>query len=85
MKPRDWRALRQLGNLGSLGFTLAGSIVVGLALGIGIDHWLEFTRPWGTLGGILFGIVAGFVNVIEAVLPRKPKRNGDGTPRDDHR
>ena len=33
---------------------LFGGVIVGLALGFGVD-WLLNTRPWGIIGGVLLG------------------------------
>jgi len=33
---------------------LFGGVIVGLALGFGVD-WLLGTRPWGIIGGVLLG------------------------------
>ena len=71
MEKKDWELLRNLGNLSTLGFTLALSVVAGLAMGLGLDHWLKFTKPWGTIFFLLLRIVAGFWNVIKSILPKK--------------
>lgn len=57
------RALTQFGELLSLGFSLALSIVIGVAVGhYLVDGWLG-TAPWGLIVFTLFGIVAGFLNL----------------------
>ncbi|MEE9305574.1 MAG: AtpZ/AtpI family protein [bacterium] len=56
------RALTQFGELLSLGFTFALSILIGVLVGhYLVDGWLG-TAPWGLIVFILFGIVAGFLN-----------------------
>jgi ATP synthase protein I len=39
---------------------LLGGVLVGLALGAGVD-WLAGTRPWGLIGGVLLGFAASLV------------------------
>lgn len=50
----------------SLGIRLASefvaAIIVGAAIGWGLD-WLAGTTPWGMIGFLLLGFVAGVVNV----------------------
>ena len=42
---------------------LIGSVVIGVALGLGIDHHFK-TMPWATLGCSLFFMAAGIYLVI---------------------
>jgi ATP synthase protein I len=58
--------IRQMGQAASIGATLAFCIFVGTGLGVLLDRWLK-TRPWFTLILMLFGIAAGFYNVIRLV------------------
>lgn len=59
-----FRGLTQFGELLTLGFTFALSIVIGLAVGhYLVDRWLG-TAPWGLLVFTLFGVVAGFLNLL---------------------
>jgi F0F1-type ATP synthase assembly protein I len=57
---------RQIGRYSHLGFVLPASIVVGLAIGAALDHWLKTT--WLTLVGLLVGCVAGFFELIRVIL-----------------
>ncbi len=57
---------RQIGKYSHLGFVLPASIVVGLAIGAALDHWLG-TR-WITLVGLLLGCVAGFAELMRAII-----------------
>ena len=57
---------RQFGRYSHLALVLPASVVVGLAIGAGLDHWLKTT--WLTLAGLLLGCVAGFTELIRALL-----------------
>lgn len=46
----------------SVGLMFPASILVGFAIGHFLDRWLK-TDPWLTLVFILYGIMAGFVNL----------------------
>jgi ATP synthase protein I len=69
--PSAWKAL---GELSAVGIALVVATVLGLAGGYYLDRWLG-TSPWLTLIGLLFGIAAGFVNLIRSV--RRAERNID--------
>ncbi|MFV3075779.1 AtpZ/AtpI family protein [Niveispirillum fermenti] len=45
-----------------IGVELVAGVVFGLALGYGIDRWLD-TKPWGMIIMVLLGAIAGFMNV----------------------
>ena len=55
---------RQLAGLSSLGITFAASIAIGAAIGILLDRWLR-TSPSFTILFFLFGVAAGFVNLLK--------------------
>ena len=57
---------RQFGRYSHLGFILPTSIVVGLAIGAALDHWLK--TSWITLVGLLVGCVAGFTELIRIIM-----------------
>jgi ATP synthase protein I len=54
---------------------LVAGVVVGAALGWGIDHFLS-TSPWGLIVFLLLGFIAGVVNVIRSagVAPNRTVR-----------
>ena len=52
-----------------IAFIIPASVVVGLLLGKLLDYWLH-TR-WLFLGGIIFGAVLGFVQMIRMVSRTK--------------
>jgi len=55
----------QIARYSQLAFLLPAAIVVGWLIGVGLDHWLHTT--WLYIAGILFGILAGFVELIRTV------------------
>ena len=48
------------------GSTFAITIVLGVFAGVWIDGRYA-TDPWGVLGGTLFGVAAGFYNLIKNI------------------
>lgn len=64
------RALGAAGKYVGLGFEL----VVPVLLGIWLGRWLDGKfgwNPWGTLGGAVLGIAAGFTGFFRTVLPQR--------------
>lgn len=57
---------RQIGRYSHLGFVLPAAIVVGLLIGAALDHWLG--TKWITLVGLLVGCVAGFAELMRAII-----------------
>jgi F0F1-type ATP synthase assembly protein I len=57
---------RQIGRFSNLGFVLPTAVVLGLAIGAGLDHWLK--TSWITLVGLLVGCVAGFTELIRGAV-----------------
>ena len=45
-----------------IGFIIPAAVLLGFALGKFLDYWL-YTK-WLTVGGIIFGAVVGFVQMI---------------------
>jgi ATP synthase protein I len=45
---------------------LPASVVVGWAIGLALDHWLN--QHWINVAGLIFGAIAGFVQTIRIVL-----------------
>ena len=64
MKDDQVSLWRQLAGLSSLGITFAASIAIGATIGIVLDRWLNFS-PWFTIVFFLFGVAAGFVNLLK--------------------
>ena len=68
-----------------IGIELVAALVVGVAVGLLFDRWLD-TAPWGLLVGLLLGFGAGIMNVYRAVNGlgmavgyRRGPGDGDGT------
>ena len=66
MKRETRRAWRELAYYSSIGFSVALSIVIGLAVGVYLDRRFE-TAPWGLLVFLIRGIAAGFRNIGHAI------------------
>jgi ATP synthase protein I len=54
---------RLLAMVSSMGISMGLSLVIGLAIGYYLDRWLQ-TQPVFFFIFLLFGIVAGFKNVL---------------------
>jgi F0F1-type ATP synthase assembly protein I len=55
----------QMANYAQLAIVFPAATVLGWLLGLALDHWLHTT--WLYLVGLIFGIVAGFVEMIRTV------------------
>jgi ATP synthase protein I len=55
----------QLGRYSQIAFIFPSATVAGWLLGLALDHW--FHTHWLYLVGLIFGIVAGFVELIRLV------------------
>ena len=53
---------RSLGFLSSVGISLVAAILIGLAMGVYLDRWLD-TTPMFTLIMLLIGVISGFRNI----------------------
>ncbi|MGE4468713.1 MAG: AtpZ/AtpI family protein [Desulfovibrio sp.] len=60
---RHREIIDQLSTAGTIGLHLVCSTFVGMAFGWYLDKWLG-TKPWLLLVMLIFGIIAGFRNVI---------------------
>jgi ATP synthase protein I len=65
MKKETGKTIRELGYFASLGMSVALSIFIGLGLGLWLDKKFD-TDPVLMFVGLLFGIIAGFSNIIRA-------------------
>jgi len=62
MKRETRRWIRELGYYSSLGFQIALSIFIGLAIGVYLDRRFDL-GPWMTLIFLALGIAAAFRNI----------------------
>ncbi len=59
-------SLVRVESLIQLGLLLPASVVIGWAIGLALDHWLN--QHWINIAGLIFGAIAGFVQTIRIVL-----------------
>lgn len=59
------KTLRELGYFASLGMSVAFAVFIGLGIGLWLDKKFG-TEPWLMFIFLLFGIAAGFTNIIRA-------------------
>jgi F0F1-type ATP synthase assembly protein I len=62
-------ALVQMSNYAQLAIVFPAATVIGWLIGTAFDHWLH--TSWLYLVGLIFGIVAGFVELIRTVTAKK--------------
>jgi ATP synthase protein I len=60
----DKNYLDNLSLAGSIGLHMVSAIAVGIAIGYGLDYWLDI-YPWCSGIFMFLGIVAGFKNVYD--------------------
>ena len=68
---------KSLGFLSSVGIALVVSILIGLAMGIYLDKWLD-TRPWFTLIMLLIGVISGFRNIFILTARELKRQDHEG-------
>jgi ATP synthase protein I len=55
----------QIGKYSQIAFIFPAATVAGWLIGLALDHWLH--THWLYLVGLLFGIAAGFIELIRLV------------------
>lgn len=68
-------AIQSVGALSAVGLSLVMAIIIGTAVGYGIDR-LAGTSPWGFLIGFFLGLAAGIRAVFRTVA--SVSKNEDG-------
>ena len=61
----------QIAEYSQLAFVLPACTVVGWLIGLALDKWLHMT--WLYLVGLLFGIAAGFVELVRVAMKSEKK------------
>ncbi len=72
-RPDEPGLIVSLSRYSEIGFIIPAAIVLGYALGKLLDYWLH--THWMYLAGVIFGAVAGFVEMIRrawALTREKP-------------
>ncbi len=67
MKEETKKQFKELWYYSSLSFSIALSIVIGLAIGYWLDNHVFDTSPWLTLVFLGLGVIAGFRNIYLAM------------------
>jgi F0F1-type ATP synthase assembly protein I len=71
-------AANRAGPAASAAYSLIGAVVLLGAIGYGLDRWLG-TAPWCLLGGLLFGMVVGFYELVMSTrVPPDDRSDADG-------
>jgi F0F1-type ATP synthase assembly protein I len=61
-EPKDKNSWVQMANYAQLAVIFPAATVIGWLIGLALDHWLHTT--WLYLVGLIFGIIAGFIELI---------------------
>lgn len=59
----------QFAKYSEIAFIFPAATIVGLFVGIALDHWLHTT--WLSIAGLLIGILAGFVQLVRLGISSK--------------
>ncbi len=59
-------SLVRIESLIQLALLLPAAVVIGWAIGLALDHWLN--QHWIYIAGLIAGAVAGFVQIFRVVL-----------------
>jgi predicted F0F1-ATPase subunit len=62
-------AVRELGNIGNIGFFIAFSVLIGLGAGLWLDSVFS-TSPFFTLVLVFLGVAAGIIEIFKLGRPR---------------
>ena len=63
---RALHSLVRVESLIQLGLLLPACVVIGWAIGLALDRWLN--QHWMNVAGLILGAIAGFVQTIRIVL-----------------
>ena len=73
-KVADKKYWQNLGTASVMGLHIVSGTVVGLVMGIYLDKQLA-TKPWLTLVFLIFGIIAGFMNMFRELKKIERSQN----------
>jgi len=65
-RPEKPNALVSAARYSEIGFIIPAAVFLGYALGRLLDYWLH--THWLYLAGVIFGAVAGFVQMIRSAM-----------------
>ena len=65
-KDGELHSLVRVESLIQLGLLLPACVVIGWAIGLALDRWLN--RHWMNVAGLILGAIAGFVQTIRIAL-----------------
>ena len=77
MQEETRKYFRLLAMVSSMGISMGLSLVIGLVIGYYLDKWLQ-TQPVFFFIFMLFGIVAGFKNIL--IILKKPRTRFENLP-----
>jgi F0F1-type ATP synthase assembly protein I len=72
-RPNKSNALVSAARYSEIGFIIPAAVFLGYALGRLFDYWLH--KHWLYLAGVIFGAVAGFVQMIRSAAALSRDKN----------
>ena len=76
MKEENRKYVRQLVDASTIGFQVAFSVFIGLAVGVWLDSHVG-TFPWLTLLFLVLGVAAGFLNYYRFAVKQQKEDKED--------
>jgi ATP synthase protein I len=73
-------ALVSAARYSEIGFIIPAAVFLGYCLGRLLDYWLH--RHWLYLAGVIFGAVAGFIQMIRSAMALSGGQNSGGQNND---
>ena len=60
------QSLVRVESILQLGLLLPACVVIGWAIGLALDHWLN--RHWINIAGLIAGAIAGFIQTVRVAM-----------------